>query len=60
MHLLVRTLILFGVVVGAIASYSYGNKSGLFIFVVIGLLLEIFFWLRLSPSKNHKSQKKQV
>ncbi|WP_181898462.1 hypothetical protein [Alteromonas aestuariivivens] len=49
---LYRYLIAFALLVVAIGSYSYGNTTGLFIFVILGFAFEAAFWLKLFPIKN--------
>ena len=45
-------LIVLGLLIAAIGSYSYGNTTGMFIFVLLGFALEVVFWFRLFPSKK--------
>jgi hypothetical protein len=48
MKSLYRIVILFALLLGAVMSYVYGSKAGLFLFIALGLILELAFWLRLS------------
>lgn len=52
MKTLLRYLIIFAFLMGAIASYSAGNHTGMFIFVLLGFLLEGAFWFGLFPLKR--------
>jgi Sec-independent protein secretion pathway component TatC len=38
--------------VAAIASYSAGSSTGVFVFVILGFLFECGFWFKLLPSKK--------
>lgn len=50
-----RIIILLALLLGAIASYSYSSQTGMFIFVVLGVALEIAFWLNLMPRRKIKT-----
>ena len=50
-----RILIAVILLMAAIASYSFGIQSGVFLFVVLGFILEGLFWLGLFPTKRQKS-----
>lgn len=52
MKTLLRYAIIFAFLLGAIASYSAGSRTGMFIFVLLGFLLEGAFWLGLFPLKR--------
>ncbi|WP_421134420.1 hypothetical protein [Alteromonas sp. A079] len=52
MKTLLRYLVIFALLLGAIAAYSAGNSTGMFIFVLVGFLLEGGFWLGLFPMKR--------
>lgn len=49
-----RILIAFICLMAAIASYSFGIQSGVFLFVVLGFILEGLFWFGLFPTKRQK------
>ncbi|OJF68284.1 hypothetical protein BK026_05510 [Alteromonas sp. V450] len=49
-----RILIAVILLMAAIASYSFGIQSGVFLFVVLGFILEGLFWLGLFPTKRQK------
>ena len=58
MHVVLRTLIALILIIGAISAYSYGHTTGLFVFVILGFLLEGAFWLKLFPLKRRKQLQK--
>ena len=58
MHVILRTLIALILIIGAISAYSYGHTTGLFVFVILGFLLEGAFWLKLFPLKRRKQLQK--
>jgi type IV secretory pathway TrbL component len=39
----------------AISFYSYGNSTGMFIFIILGFLFEGAFWLKLFNRKKKRS-----
>ncbi|CAH9050755.1 hypothetical protein PSECIP111951_02135 [Pseudoalteromonas holothuriae] len=47
-----RFLVLFALIVAAIASYTYSSTTGLFIFVMLGFTFEAAFWLKVFPNKK--------
>ncbi|WP_017445865.1 hypothetical protein [Gayadomonas joobiniege] len=49
-----RIVIALVLLVAAIASYSMGIQSGVFLFVILGFVLEGLFWLGLFPIKRRK------
>lgn len=55
MSILTRVLILTVLVIAAIASYSYGISSGVFIFIISGFVLEMAFWFGVFPKKKKSS-----
>jgi hypothetical protein len=57
MKTLYRYIIVFALLVAAIALYSAGNQTGMFIFIVLGFLLEGAFWFGLFPMKRSKNSK---
>lgn len=36
----------------ALASYSYGFDTGIFVFIILGFSLEMAFWLNIFPLKR--------
>jgi len=54
MNKIYRFLILVALVIAALSSYSYGNSTGVFLFVILGFLFEGLFWLGLFR-KSRKS-----
>ena len=52
MKTLLRCLLVVAFLMGAIAAYSAGNRTGMFIFVLVGVLLEGAFWFGLFPLKR--------
>ena len=49
-----RILIALALLVAAITSYSMGIQSGVFLFIILGLVLEGAFWFRLFSIKRRK------
>ena len=47
-----RYLLIFALLVGALAAYSYGNQTGVFLYVLLGFVLEAGFWFGLFPIKR--------
>lgn len=47
-----RYLLLLVVLFAAIGSYAMGVQSGVFVFIIIGFVLEMTFWLKLFPRKK--------
>jgi len=41
-------------IIAALSSYSFGNQTGSFIFIILGFLFETAFWLNLFPIKKKK------
>jgi membrane protein implicated in regulation of membrane protease activity len=51
-----RWIILAVLILAAIACYSYGNSTGLFVFIVVGVIVELAFWFGVFSKKdNHSS-----
>ena len=50
-HFLVLTLL----AIAAIASYSYGSATGIFIFLILGFIFETCFWVGLVRQKRRKA-----
>lgn len=53
---LLRITLSFLLLCAALASYSAGFDSGLFIFILLGFLLEAGFWFGLFPIKRTKTK----
>ncbi|MCW8091859.1 hypothetical protein [Alteromonas sp. ASW11-130] len=49
-----RYIFTFVLLLAAISSYSFGNQTGMFIFVALGFILEGAFWFGLFPLKRNK------
>ena len=47
-----RYLLIFALLIGALSAYSYGNQTGVFLFVLLGFVLEAGFWFGLFPIKR--------
>ncbi|MFT6270685.1 MAG: hypothetical protein ACJAVV_003524 [Alphaproteobacteria bacterium] len=47
MNKIYRFLILAALIFAALGSYSYGNSTGIFVFIMLGFAFEGFFWLGL-------------
>lgn len=47
-----RILIALFLLVAAIASYSMGIQSGVFLFIILGLVLEGAFWFGMFSAKR--------
>jgi len=54
-----RWSILSVLIVVAISFYSYGSSTGMFIFILLGFLVEIAFWLKLFD-RGHKKLKNKT
>jgi len=52
MNKLYRFLILTVLIIAALSSYSYGNSTGLFVFVLLGFAFEGMFWVGLFQNKK--------
>lgn len=52
MKKLVRYLLLFTLLLVAIALYSAGHQTGLFVLIVLGFALEAAFWFKLFTGKD--------
>ena len=52
MNAVYRVLIALVLLVAAIASYSMGIQSGVFLFIILGLVLEGAFWFGLFSTKR--------
>ena len=51
-----RYLLIFALLVGALSTYSYGNQTGVFLFVLLGFVLEAGFWFGLFPIKRRNQR----
>ena len=52
MKVIYRLLIIIGALLGALACYSMGMQSGIFLFIILGFLLEGAFWFGLFARKR--------
>jgi hypothetical protein len=52
MDKLTRFLILIVLIIAAISSYSYGNSTGIFVFIILGFIFEGLFWTGLFSKKK--------
>lgn len=52
MKRIIRYLVLFALLIAALAAYSYGNQTGLFVFVLLGFAFEACFWFGVFPLKR--------
>lgn len=52
MKQLYRWLLIIVLLLAAIASYSAGSSTGVFLFIILGFLLECAFWFKLFPLQN--------
>jgi hypothetical protein len=57
MNKITKWLVLLVLIFTAISFYSYGNSTGMFIFIVLGFLFEGAFWLKLFNRKKKQSSK---
>jgi type IV secretory pathway TrbL component len=57
MNTITKWLILLVLIFTAIVFYSYGNSTGMFIFIILGFLFEGAFWLTLFNRKKKLSSK---
>lgn len=58
MKIIFRLVMLLVLLAAAITSYSIGIHSGVFIFIVLGFLLEAGFWLGLFPIARRRRKSK--
>lgn len=56
MKIILRLVIVLALLAAAIASYSAGISSGVFIFIVLGFLFESGFWIGLFPRKRRRQK----
>jgi len=52
MKQLYRWILVFVFLLAALASYSAGSSTGVFLFVILGLVFECMFWFKLFPTKK--------
>mgnify|MGYP006075591621 FL=1 len=57
MNTITKWLVLLVLISTAIGFYSYGNSTGMFIFIILGFLFEGAFWLKLFNRKKKPSSK---
>jgi type IV secretory pathway TrbL component len=55
MNKITKWLVLLVLIFIAISFYSYGNSTGMFIFIILGFLFEGAFWLKLYNRKKKRS-----
>ena len=55
MNIFIKWLILAALIIAAIACYSYGSNTGLFIFNIAGFVFEMAFWFKMFPIKKKSS-----
>ncbi len=55
MKTLMRALVLAGILLAAIGSYSFGTSTGLFTFIILGFALECAFWFGIFPVKRKRN-----
>lgn len=55
MNKIIKFLILAVLAFAAISSYSYGNSTGMFVFIILGFIFEGLFWTGLI-GKKHSSK----
>lgn len=55
MNSFTRWLILAALIIAAIACYSYGSSTGLFVFIIIGAIFELAFWFGIFSRKSNHS-----
>jgi hypothetical protein len=46
-----KWIILTVLILAAIACYSYGSSTGLFVFIVVGVIFELAFWFGVFSKK---------
>ena len=54
MKTIIRLLMAVLFIIAALSSYSFGNQTGSFIFIILGFLFEAAFWLNLFPRNKKK------
>ncbi|GGW98035.1 hypothetical protein [Alteromonas halophila] len=52
MKLAWRIILALALLAAAITAYSYGSITGVFLFVIIGFVLEGLFWFNLFPVRR--------
>ncbi|MFT6087358.1 MAG: hypothetical protein ACJAWT_000774 [Glaciecola sp.] len=57
MNKITKWLVLLVLIFTAISFYSYGNSTGMFIFIVLGFLFEGAFWLKLFNREKKQGSK---
>ena len=55
MNSFTRWLILAVLIIAAIACYSYGSSTGLFVFIIIGAIFELAFWLGIFSKRSNNT-----
>jgi hypothetical protein len=54
MRIFYKGIILVVLLLAALASYDYGFSQGVVIFIVLGVMLELIFWLGIFAKKQKK------
>ncbi|WP_175405863.1 hypothetical protein [Shewanella sp. MEBiC00475] len=54
MNKITRFLILAVLIFAALSSYSYGNATGIFVFIILGVIFESLFWIGLFRKNKKK------
>ncbi|WP_199886132.1 hypothetical protein [Pseudoalteromonas sp. T1lg23B] len=54
MEKLPRILIILFLLLAAVASYSYGSATGIFLFIILGFVFEMAFWFKVFPRKKKR------
>jgi hypothetical protein len=49
---IIRLLILAVLIFAALGSYSYGNSTGIFFFIILGFIFEGLFWTGIFRKKK--------
>ena len=60
MNIFIKWLILAALIIAAIACYSYGSTTGLFIFIIAGFVFEMAFWFKVLPIKRNHHDRKPI
>jgi hypothetical protein len=55
MNSFTRWLILAILIIAAVACYSYGSSTGIFIFIIAGVGFELAFWFGIFSRKKKRS-----
>ncbi|GHE76828.1 hypothetical protein [Thalassotalea profundi] len=55
MNRVTKWIILAILILAALACYSYGNSTGLFVFMIMGVIFELAFWFGVFSKKGKHS-----